>query len=108
MAMQKSEELKEVIQVVYDQFVQLKIFVEHSGFLIDYKASGDMHIWLADPHGAPSQATIAYFDSPQWNSFNEAKATGKHFFTNHLNFEEKNRFYQQLFEYVPGMPEEVK
>jgi hypothetical protein len=50
MGMQKSEELKEVIQVVYEQFVHLNIHIEHTGFLIDYKARDDMHIWLADQH----------------------------------------------------------
>ena len=63
MGMQKSEELKEVIQVVYEQFVQLNIHVEHTGFIMDYKARDDMHIWLADQHGVPSQVTIPYFDS---------------------------------------------
>ena len=37
MGMQKSEELKEVIQVVYEQFVHLNIHVEHTGFIMDYK-----------------------------------------------------------------------
>ena len=48
MGMQKSEELKEVIQVVYEQFVHLNIHIEHTGFIMDYKARDDMHIWLAD------------------------------------------------------------
>ncbi|NNK10959.1 MAG: SnoaL-like domain-containing protein, partial [Flavobacteriaceae bacterium] len=51
MAMQKSEDLKEVIQVVYEQFVQLDIYIEHTGFIIDYKERDDMHIWLADKQG---------------------------------------------------------
>ena len=63
MGMQKSEELKEVIQVVYEQFVHLNIHVEHTGFVMDYKARDDMHIWLADQHGVPFQVTIPYFDS---------------------------------------------
>jgi hypothetical protein len=68
MGMQKSEELKEVIQVVYEQFIHLNILIEHTGFLIDYKARDDMHIWLADQHLAPSEVTIPYFDSPPNNS----------------------------------------
>ncbi|MEP6795639.1 MAG: nuclear transport factor 2 family protein, partial [Saprospiraceae bacterium] len=38
MGMQKSAELKNVIQVVYDQFVYLNIHIEHTGFIMDYKA----------------------------------------------------------------------
>ena len=96
MGMQKSEELKEVIQVVYEQFVHLNILIEHTGFIMDYKVRDDMHIWLADQHEVPFQVTIPYFDCAHWNSFNEAKEKGMDFFANHLSFEEKNRFYQNL------------
>jgi signal transduction histidine kinase len=107
MGMQKSEELKEVIRVVYEQFVHLNIHVEHAGFIMDYKERDDMHIWLADQHNVPSQITIPYFDSPHWNSFIETKAKGLDFFANHLSFEEKNSFYQDLFKLFP-VPEEAK
>lgn len=107
MGMQNSEELKEVIRVVYDQFVQLSINVEHTGFIMDYKARDDMHIWLADKHAVPFQVTIPYFDCAHWNSFNEAKKKGTDFFANHLSFEEKNKFYQELFRLFP-VPDESK
>ena len=108
MAMHKSEELKEVIQIVYEQFVHINIHIEHTGFIIDYKERDDMHIWLADQHVIPSEITIPYFDSPHWNSFNEAKAKGENFFANLLTFEEKNKFYQDLFKLIPALPEESK
>jgi hypothetical protein len=108
MGMQKSEELKEVIQVVYEQFVHLNIKIEHTGFVIDYKARDDYNIWIADPLGVPSQVTVPYFDSVYYNRFNEAKKNGEDFFATNLSFEEKNKFYQKLFEYVPGLPEEAK
>ncbi len=107
MGMQKSEELKEVIQVVYEQFVHLNIHIEHTGFIMDYKERDDMHIWLADKHEVPFQVTIPYFDCAHWNSFNEAREKGKDFFANHLSFEEKNKFYQDLFKLIPGVPEET-
>ena len=66
-----------------------------------------MHIWLADQHEVPFQVTIPYFDCAHWNSFNEAKEKGMDFFANHLSFEEKNRFYQDLFKLIPGVPEET-
>ena len=107
MGMQKSEELKDVIRVVYEQFVHLNILVEHSGFIMDYKARDDMHIWLADPNKVPFQITIPYFDSPHWNSFLEAKKNGRDFFANKLNLEEKNKFYKGLFKLFP-VPDEAK
>ncbi len=107
MGMQKSEELKEVIQIVYEQFVHLNIHIGHTGFLIDYKARDDMHIWLADQHLVPSEVTIPWFDSPPNNSIKEAKEKGQDFFTYHLTFEEKNKFYRDLFKFIPGVPEET-
>ena len=71
--MHKSEELKNVVRVVFEQFVHLNIHIEHTGFIMDYKERGDMHIWLADKHAVPFQVTIPYFDCAHCNSFNEAK-----------------------------------
>ena len=108
MAMSKSEELAEVIQVVYDQLRDLAIPVDHAGFILDYRENDDMHIWLADhQQGVPSEISIPYFDSPHWNSFIEAKSKGENFFANLLNFEEKNKFYEGLMDLIPPMPEET-
>jgi signal transduction histidine kinase len=108
MAMHNSEELKEVIQEVYNQFVGLNIHVEHAGFILDYKERDDMHIWLTDhQQGVPSEITIPYFDSPHWNSYVEAKAKGENIFSNLLDFEEKNKFYKDLIAQIPQMPAET-
>jgi len=108
MAMQKSEELKEVIRVVYEQFVHLKINVDHSGFVVDYTPRGDWHFWIADEQDIPSKITHPYFESVWANQFNEAKEKGTDFFATNLNFEEKNKFYNELLSYVPGLPEASK
>ena len=107
MAMHKSDELKEVIRLVFEQFIHLNINVGHAGFYIDYKAHDDMHIWLADPNIDPFYAIIPYFDTPTWNSFRDAKARGKNFFTNLLDFRTKNKFYKSLFKLFK-IPEEAK
>jgi signal transduction histidine kinase len=108
MAMHKSDELKEVIQVVNDQFVHLKINTEHTGFVMDYKARNDYDIWIADQLEVPSHVIIPYFDSVYYNRFNEAKKKGEDFFSTNLPFKEKNKFYKKLIEYVPELPEKSK
>jgi ketosteroid isomerase-like protein len=108
MGMQKSEELKEVIRVVYEQFIHLKINVDHAGFVVDYIPGGDWHFWIADKQQIPSKITHSYFDSVWANQFDEAKEKGIDFFTTNLNFEEKNKFYQDLFSYIPGLSEQSK
>ncbi len=108
MGMQKSEELKEVIQIVYAQFVHLNINIEHAGFVVDYKPKGDWHFWIADKQEIPSKITHPYFESVWANQFNKSKESGVDFFVTHLNFEEKNKFYRELLSYVPDLPEESK
>ncbi len=108
MAMQKSDELKEIIKVVYEQLVHLNILAEHAGFIMDYRANDDMRIWLTDKHFDPSYVTVPYFDSPHWNSFIEAKKKGNDFFAVYSTFEEKNKFYQDLFALVPGVTDESR
>ncbi|MBT8382573.1 MAG: nuclear transport factor 2 family protein [Ignavibacteria bacterium] len=108
MGMQKSEELKEVIQLVYEQFVHLKINVDHAGFVVDYTPKGDWHFWIADEQDIPSKITHPYFESVWANQFNESKEKGEDFFATNLNFEEKNKFYNELLSYVPGLQEASK
>jgi signal transduction histidine kinase len=109
MAMHHTEELKEVIQVVFDQLKGLNIHIDYAGFILDFKEREDMHIWLADhQQGVPTEITIPYFDSPHWNSLLEAKAKQESFFANLLPFEVKNKFYQDLSEWIPTMTEEAQ
>ena len=108
MGMRKSEELKEVIKIVYDQFVHLNISIDHAGFVVDYTPKGDWHFWIADKQDIPSKISTPYFDSVWGIAFNEAKEKGTDFFPTHLNFEDKNKFYQELLSFVPGIPEESK
>ncbi len=108
MAMQKSEELKEVIKIVYQQLTHLKINLNHSGFVVDYTPRGDWHFWIADEQDIPSKITHPYFESVWANQFNEAKEKGADFFATNLNFKEKNKFYNELLSLIPGLPKASK
>ncbi|ULQ52759.1 ATP-binding protein [Flavihumibacter fluvii] len=108
MGMQKSDELKEVIQIIYQQLSHLTINCNHAGFVVDYTPGGDWHFWIADEQDIPAKITHPYFESVWANQFNEAKATGANLFATYLNFDEKNKFYHELLSYVPGLPESTK
>ncbi|WP_462222191.1 sensor histidine kinase [Ferruginibacter sp.] len=108
MGMQKSEELKEVIKIVYQQMRLLNIHLDHAGFVVDYKPKADWHFWIADEQDIPSKISHPYFESVWANQFNEAKEKWTDFFATNLNFEEKNKFYNQLLSYVPGLTEASK
>jgi len=96
MGMQKSEELQEVIKIVYRQLRHLNIQLDHAGFVVDYSPKGDWHFWIADEQDIPSKITHPYFESVWATQFNKAKENGVDFFATHLNFEEKNKFYREL------------
>jgi signal transduction histidine kinase len=104
MGMQKSEELQEVIKIVYQQLKHLNINLDHAGFVVDYTPKGDWHFWIADEQDIPSKISHPYFESVWANQFTTAKEKGEDFFATYLNFEEKNKFYNELLSYIPGLP----
>jgi signal transduction histidine kinase len=109
MGMQKSEELREIIQVIYEQFVHLDIHVDSAGFGTDYMESDDFNFWFADSYSTyPKKVHIPYFDHPQFNSLTEAKAKGVDFYANSLTFDEKNEFFDHVFKNSPPIPQEFK
>jgi signal transduction histidine kinase len=108
MGMQKSEELKEVIKIIYQQLKHLNIHLDHAGFVVDYKPKGDWHFWIADEQDIPSKITHPYFESVWATQFNSAKEKGEDLFVTYLNFEEKNKFYNELLSYIPDLPQASK
>jgi len=108
MAMQKSDELRDVIKVIYDQLVQLNFEISNAGFGMDYKENNDFNLWMADSFEEfPFKVHIPYFDHPQFNSFKEAKEKGLEFWTNTLTFEEKNKYFKYCFDQF-SVSEETK
>ncbi|MBC2839787.1 ATP-binding protein [Robiginitalea sp. SC105] len=107
MAMQTSEELKEVIGVIFEQLALLKIQADHAGIVVDYSPGQDWNFWVADNQDIPSRITVPYLDLPWDRQFREAKENGSDFFTTKLNFEEKNSFYKKLLPHIPGLTREA-
>src|SRR6202007_1694057 len=62
MAMQKSEELHEVIQLVFDQLQQLNFNIDVANFALNYKETDDLDLFIAVPHGKyPVEVHVPYF-----------------------------------------------
>ena len=109
MGMQKSEELREIIQVIYEQFIQLGIKIDSAGFAMDYMESDDFNFWFADSYSTfPKKVHVPYFDHPQFNRFKEAKEKGLDFYATNLTFEEKNKFFDHVLKDAPPIPQELK
>ncbi|HVW14921.1 MAG TPA: hypothetical protein VHB54_13890, partial [Mucilaginibacter sp.] len=108
MAMQHSEELVEVIQLVFDQLQQLNFDIDVANFALNYKETDDLDLLLAVPHGKyPMKIHVPYIQHPVFDRFNQAKKK-EGLLVDALSKEEKDSFFEHFFKYVPGVPEENK
>jgi ketosteroid isomerase-like protein len=107
MAMHKSEELREVIQLVFEQFRLLNFKIDSAQFDPNYKETDDFNMWTAVPgQPYPTLLHIPYLDNPAFNGMKEAKKRGLSFITQHLSFEEKNQFFRHFFQHFKHIPAE--
>ncbi len=105
--MQKSEELRDIIQLVFEQLRALDFNIDSAHFNLNYKESDDYTLWSAAPgQPYPVETHIPYFDHPVFTKAREAKAKGLDFFTESYSQEEKNKFFEHLFKHVPAIPAE--
>jgi hypothetical protein len=108
MAMQKSQELHEVIQLVFDQLQQLNFNIDVANFALNYKETDDFDLLLAVPRGKyPMEIHVPYFKHPVFDRFNKAKKKGN-LLIDTLTKDQKDSFFEHFFKYVPGVSEETK
>jgi signal transduction histidine kinase len=106
MAMHKSEELPEVIQLVFEQLRQLNFNIDSAQFDLNFRESDDINLWTAVPgQPYPTQQHIPYFNNAVFNSVKHAKEAGLSLSVHNFTFEEKNEFFNYFFKYT-SIPEE--
>ncbi|MBT8180275.1 MAG: hypothetical protein KJO53_01670, partial [Eudoraea sp.] len=108
MGMQKSEELKDVVKIIFNQLAHLNINAEHAGIVVDYEPKKDWHFWIAETQDIPAKVSVPYLDLVWDQQFTEAKKKGKNFFATLMDFEEKNSFYKVLLPHVEGLTKKVR
>ena len=103
MAMQKSEELREVIQVILDQLQHLNFEIDIANFSLNYKETDDLDMWIA-VLGAPyaTKVYLPYISHPIFDRFNKAKKKNG-LFTDLLTREEKDSFFDHVFKHMPDV-----
>jgi signal transduction histidine kinase len=107
--MQKSEELRDVIQMVFEQLRQLNFKIDSAHFNLNYKESDDYNLWSAAPgRPYPVKTYIPWFDHPAFIKAKEAKEKGLDFYTENYTQEEKNEFFEHLFKHARVISEERK
>ena len=101
LAMHKSDELWEVVAVVFEKLQELNFSIDGAAFISTFiEGSKDSNVWLADDHGQvyPSSIKLPYDDTPAINDIWSAKESGMDFFSKTYSFEEKNRWLNYVFE----------
>jgi signal transduction histidine kinase len=109
MAMNKSEEFPEVIQVVLDQFVQLDFKIDAAQFDVEFRETDDLNLWSATPeHPYPTKLHVPYADNEVFNSLKKAKEDGRDFAHVQLTKQQKNTFFKYFFLHVPNITDDRK
>ncbi len=109
MAMHKSEEFPQVIQVVFEQFLLLDFKIDSAQFDVSFRETDDLNLWTAAPgQPYPTKLHIPYADYEVFNSIKKAKKAGHAFVSIQLTKEEKNDFFNYFFLHAPNIPEERK
>ncbi|MFI5188049.1 MAG: hypothetical protein ACHQF0_15065, partial [Chitinophagales bacterium] len=108
LAMHHSEELKDVISLVFEKLRELNVAMDSACILTFTEGTRDHTAWAANPDLFSVNSTyIPFFDHPMIKDIFEARDKGQEFFSKTWSFEEKNSFWEYSFEhtdfkYLPG------
>ncbi len=109
MAMHSSDELAEVSSLLNQEFQNLLSANFSAGFLIDYQESDDFQFWISrEGKLSPDQQHIPYFEHPIFSRYVEAKQNKEEFYTLSLTPEDKNRWLDHAFTYIPDIDQDTK
>ena len=109
MGMQKSKELQDVIQVIFQQFEQLNFKINAASFNLLFNESDDLSAWIASSFQTyPTLIHIPYSDNEVQKSLKEARKYTLDFYTRNVSYDEKNKFWEHFFKYVPIPTERQK
>jgi hypothetical protein len=105
MAMHKSDELNDVIGLIFQQFLQLGVGVDNVNFTLGSSKdwAEPRTFWVATTgRPDPIRVPLQYFDHRMLNRVVEARKNGESFLSDTFGFEEKNTYFKDCwFEQIP-------
>ena len=110
MAMQKSDELLDVINIFSDQLAKLNIYFDNVSFGVNAERD-EFKFWLASPgQPRPILVHVPYLDNPAPNRVIEAQEKGLRFFADVLTLEENKTWNEHLINHseIKFFPDKVK
>ena len=112
LAMHKTDELGEVITVIFEKLKDLNFSVDEGIALITFtEGSQDMMEWMYNPgFRSAMKFHLPYFDHPVLSNFWEAKNRGENYMVKRYTFEESRSFHNHIFNHTDyrHTPEAVK
>jgi hypothetical protein len=114
MAMHKSDELNEVVSVLFEKLKELQIPFTAVGIATGIEGSKDLNAFVCGQNEAGLVITnyrLPYFDNPIPKDLHRALEKQLDFFVGHYSKEEKDAFYEYVIEHTAEfrhLPEDVK
>ncbi|WP_340111898.1 sensor histidine kinase [Maribellus mangrovi] len=100
MAMRKSEELNEVVSVVFEQLQALDFAMDGAAFIATrIKEFKGFDFWMEDKTTQPARFRLPYYDAPSINDFYDAWDNKKDFVSN-IYGKEKNIWFEYAFKHT--------
>lgn len=114
LAMHRSNELKDVVKIVFENLWLLGIKKMHSvNINIFHEGSKEFDLWIAAPgQDYTRNFRLPYFDHPVANDFFDAVGKGQTLHKKIYSFDEKNEYFKYMFKnsdnkYLPDERKEV-
>ena len=112
LAMHKSDELKDVVKIVFENFRSLGLeHIDSVNINIFHQGSKDFDLWLAAPgQDYTTNFHLPYFDHPIVNDFFNDVSKGENLHKGVYGYDEKNKYFEYMFENSDNkyLPEERK
>jgi hypothetical protein len=110
MGMHKSNELKDVVRLLYKEFRILVTDIHSVNIQLNMDSSKDIHFWASIEEDIyPELYHLPYTDLPIFEKFyNAFNSHGGVFFDHLLNKEEKDAFFNEVFKIQPVPPQRKK
>ncbi|HEY4195084.1 MAG TPA: hypothetical protein VGM63_06095, partial [Mucilaginibacter sp.] len=112
MAMQKSDELRDIVKVVFERLQELNFAIDGAAFIATPgETSKEIDIGAGDNNAEyPTCFRTLFYDTPMIRDLFEAKESGSDFFSRTYSLDEKNKWFAYAFEHTDYkyLPEELK
>jgi hypothetical protein len=101
LAMHKSDELKDVVTIVFQKLQELDNVFDGVNIVIFPEGTKDHIYWTAsDLLTSPTSVHFPYIDHPGFTMFAEAREKGIDFFAKVFSYEDKKSYYKYAFEHT--------